>query len=359
MGVQGELPERENRRGGAGWWMDSDGVWRPPEEWPEDTPPVEGWERHPDGRWKGPPSAEAFEVELTSTRVMLAERPAEPKPQSRQAQADRRAMLLVVGALAGAAILLVGALILITQAGALGSGDEPPSEPEVIVAAETDEVRDAQRRTAALSAPTEAQILLEQLEVRTDLVTTDLFDPADWVPDEADCLDTAEQVLVERSQTPVTWADQLECVPDTGRWSDRYLGRDIRSTIDVDVALLVPAPVVYVSGGHTWSDDTRKAYAADTTHPATHHIVSSFGGHNPRDADPSIWKPSDRATWCAYGVDWILVKSRWSLSVTENEVAALEEMLGSCGDADSLGADPESMLLSPLPEPVIELAADG
>lgn len=361
MGVQGELPERKNRRGGAGWWMDPDGVWQPPEAWPEDTPPVDGWERGIDGRWAAPPSAPAVEVELSAASVLVEERPAAPKTQSRQAQADRKAMFLVVGALGGAALLLAGALILITQAGALGNGDEPPStQPEVIVAAETDQVRAAQREAVAVSAPIEAEAQLEQLEVRTEVVTIDLFDPADWTPDESDCLDTTEQVLVERSKTPVIWADQLECVPDTGRWVDRYLGREIRRTIEADVELLVPASVAYVSGGHTWSDATRKAYAADTVHPASHHIVSSAGGHNPRSADPSSWMPSNRDTWCAYAVDWISVKTRWSLSVTEAERAALAEMLESCADPGSDGADPDSMLLTPLPAPTIELVdADG
>lgn len=34
--------------------MDRDGVWNPPELWPEDSPPLPGWTRTDDGRWIEP-----------------------------------------------------------------------------------------------------------------------------------------------------------------------------------------------------------------------------------------------------------------------------------------------------------------
>ncbi len=38
-------------RRGPGWWMDLDGQWKPPQEWPESTPPLPGWTRNADGLW--------------------------------------------------------------------------------------------------------------------------------------------------------------------------------------------------------------------------------------------------------------------------------------------------------------------
>lgn len=45
-------------RRGPGWWMDLEGQWKPPEEWPEATPPLPGWTRGNDGKWFQPPFAE-------------------------------------------------------------------------------------------------------------------------------------------------------------------------------------------------------------------------------------------------------------------------------------------------------------
>ncbi|NNC79434.1 MAG: hypothetical protein HKN94_04700 [Acidimicrobiales bacterium] len=41
-------------RRGPGWWMDREGVWNPPELWPESAPPLPGWTRNVDGRWMEP-----------------------------------------------------------------------------------------------------------------------------------------------------------------------------------------------------------------------------------------------------------------------------------------------------------------
>lgn len=41
-------------RRGPGWWMDLEGSWNPPEDWPETSPPLPGWVRGESGSWSGP-----------------------------------------------------------------------------------------------------------------------------------------------------------------------------------------------------------------------------------------------------------------------------------------------------------------
>jgi hypothetical protein len=180
------------------------------------------------------------------------------------------------------------------------------------------------------------------------------FDSEDWRPSGQGCLDFDEVVLVERSSVPITWADQLGCVPDRGRWTDRYLDDVLTRTRDAEVVPLIPPRVVHVSGGASWRADTRQSYLTDQQHPATLQIVSAGAGHNPRDEDPSLWKPSAPDTWCAYAVDWISVKGHWQLDVHEAEVEALAEMLDTCAEATSSGADPQTVLVEPLAPPAIE-----
>lgn len=50
---QQHMSTSELRRG-PGWWMDLDGQWKPPEEWPESSPPLPGWVRDAEGRWSEP-----------------------------------------------------------------------------------------------------------------------------------------------------------------------------------------------------------------------------------------------------------------------------------------------------------------
>ena len=327
--------------------MDGAGVWRPPEEWPEDTPPFAGWERDDEGVWSGPEPLD--EPRTRSAAASAGEaRPADEKKKrlSRQARADRRAMLTVVGALSGAALLLIVALVLITQAGASGTGEVVADEPEVIYAAEDGQAVLARRRALAVEAPGIAREQLDGLNRRdqgNNEATFAGFDAGLWVPEATDCLDVSERVLASRSAVPVTWADQLECVADGGLWNDRYLGSTFDSVIDVQVLPIVPVENVQLSGGADWTLDTRQAYLADIEHPPTLHVVAAEGGHNPRAQGPDAWRPSNRNTWCAYAVDWVAVKARWELTVTDAEAAALDDMLQTCGEPESAGADPNSM----------------
>lgn len=44
--------------------MDLDGEWKPPQEWPESTPPLPGWTRNADGLWT---NQEIEEVQAAAT----------------------------------------------------------------------------------------------------------------------------------------------------------------------------------------------------------------------------------------------------------------------------------------------------
>lgn len=61
-------------RQGPGWWMDPQGGWNPPENWPESTPPLPGWIRGSNGLWSSPdmitpaPVADASTLNLSPGR---------------------------------------------------------------------------------------------------------------------------------------------------------------------------------------------------------------------------------------------------------------------------------------------------
>lgn len=57
--------------------MDLDGAWKPPQEWPESTPPLPGWRRNADGLWtneeiqeiRTEDSAPTVDIDLTQTEA--------------------------------------------------------------------------------------------------------------------------------------------------------------------------------------------------------------------------------------------------------------------------------------------------
>jgi hypothetical protein len=58
--------------------------------------------------------------------------------------------------------------------------------------------------------------------------------------------------------------------------------------------------------------------------------VSAASNRSKGDQDPSTWKPEQTDSWCQYAQDWIVVKSKWELTVTTKEKAALTDMLETC-----------------------------
>jgi hypothetical protein len=62
-------------RRGPGWWMDLDGSWKPPQDWPEASPPLPGWTRDSQGTWG--PTAIGVDVvaQMTAAMTTIADDP--------------------------------------------------------------------------------------------------------------------------------------------------------------------------------------------------------------------------------------------------------------------------------------------
>ena len=373
--------------------MDHDGIWQPPGEWPESYPPIDGWVQDENGNWVPPLSARDTDIDPEFGDVLAEEggavsrgrpvaevararqggrfaAPEPERPESKrnsrprrarkrkplQAEADVRAMFLVGGTIGFALLLLIVALVLQSRAGAVETevaGESSEDPPEVVFAAETAAAQIERQQEAAVLAPSIAVDQLELLETSDDGDVA-VFNESLWEATTLDCLDITERVLVERSAVPVTYADNFECVPSEGSWSDVYLGVDLERTIDVEVRSLVPPDNVHASGGFEWTPATRERFLNDTSHPATMVILAADSGHNPMNQTPDQWRPADPATWCGYAIDWVAAKSRWELTVSSTERDALGEMLTTCENSDSNGPHLGSMDINLVPAPAIE-----
>ena len=92
---------------------------------------------------------------------------------------------------------------------------------------------------------------------------------------------------------------------------------------------MVPLANAWRTGAKDWTDDKRGQFANDLTNPQL--LAVTIGTNRSKgDQDPSEWKPPRHGYWCVYAQRWVAVKTYWKLSVTANEKAALQEMLGTC-----------------------------
>ena len=150
-----------------------------------------------------------------------------------------------------------------------------------------------------------------------------------WVDDDRDCENARAEVLIAESRQAVTYRSN-GCTVDTGLWVGPWGGRTFTQASQVDIDHHVPLYNAHISGGHAWSRSQKRAYANDLS-LASALQTTERGVNRAKSADaPDEWKPPVQASWCRYAQDWIEVKHKYSLLVTQAEKLALFSMLDTC-----------------------------
>ncbi len=150
----------------------------------------------------------------------------------------------------------------------------------------------------------------------------------DWDYDPATGCNTRERVLIAESLVPPTVDDR--CHPSTGRWRSVYDGVTTTDPADLQIDHLVALADAWRSGAWRWTDDQRRTFANDTTHPEALVAVTGASNQSKSDSTPDEWLPPETTERCAYATAWVEVKARWQLTVAPAEKAALVTVLSGC-----------------------------
>jgi len=112
-------------------------------------------------------------------------------------------------------------------------------------------------------------------------------------------------VLIEESLTPVVFEDSRNCRVRSGTWHDAYSGMTYTDPGQLDVDHLVPLENAHRSGVWAWSRERKRDYANDMID--RNHLIAVYLSLNRQKGShtPAIWKPPDRAAWCAYANAWM------------------------------------------------------
>ncbi|MFF0750833.1 HNH endonuclease family protein [Streptomyces sp. NPDC004267] len=121
-----------------------------------------------------------------------------------------------------------------------------------------------------------------------------------------------------------------ECRAVSGTWVSAYDGKTFAKASGLDIDHTVPLANAWRSGASGWTQEKRKAFANDLTHPQL-LSVSAVSNRSKGDQGPDAWQPPLRSDWCAYGRAWTSVKSTYGLTVTAAEKTMLGRMLDTCG----------------------------
>jgi len=121
--------------------------------------------------------------------------------------------------------------------------------------------------------------------------------------------------------------ENKSCKISSGQWPDPYTKKTLSDPKSVDIDHIVPLAEAWRSGASAWNDSQRERYAND---PEVLLSVEATANRAKGDKDPASWKPPNEDEWCDYATRWIEIKSKYSLSVDEDEKTALQEMLNTC-----------------------------
>ena len=157
-----------------------------------------------------------------------------------------------------------------------------------------------------------------------------------WTDANGDCQDARNEVLIAESRTAVDFRTDRKCRVAAGEWLAPYSNTMVTDPGRLDVDHMVPLGNAHDSGAWQWSAEQRERYANYLEDPQHLIAVTASANRSKGARGPEEWKPDNRTYWCQYAVDWITIKSTWDLTVTEAELAGLNEMLYSCNEPPSL-----------------------
>ncbi len=144
-----------------------------------------------------------------------------------------------------------------------------------------------------------------------------------WAAPQDSC-DAREAALIRDGEDVQTGEG---CKVTSGSWYDPYTTQTFTDPQDIDIDHVVPLANAWRSGASSWSDEQRERYAND---PDVLLSVEDNANQQKGDKGPEAWKPPNEDEYCNYAQRWISIKSKYDLSVNEQEKAALEQMLGTC-----------------------------
>ena len=176
-----------------------------------------------------------------------------------------------------------------------------------------------------------------------------------WTDADRDCQDARNEVLIAESRTTVAYRTDRKCRVTTGEWLAPYSNTIVTDPGRLDVDHMVPLGNAHDSGAWQWSANQRERYANYLEDPQHLIAVTASANRSKGARGPNQWKPEDRTYWCQYATDWITIKSTWELTVTQTELAGLNQMLSTCDEPPRLwvshGSVPGVHRATSTPEP--------
>ncbi|MFE5598017.1 HNH endonuclease family protein [Streptomyces coelicoflavus] len=149
-----------------------------------------------------------------------------------------------------------------------------------------------------------------------------------WIDADHDGCNTRQEVLLEEAvEAPEQGA---RCKLTGGLWYSAYDDTYINGPSGTDADHRVPLKEAWDSGANGWTPAERQDFANDLGDPRSLVMVSARSNRSKGEKDPAQWQPPAAGNRCEYNTLWVVVKTRFRLSVDPAERTALASELAAC-----------------------------
>ncbi len=185
---------------------------------------------------------------------------------------------------------------------------------------------------------------LESLRIEPEYEATpyDRSEFPHWDDEDGDGMNTRLEILSLEKVDNVGWYSRWD-----GEW---YAGEGGLSAPRFDIDHIVSLKEAWRSGADEWSASDKDRFADDMLNLTA---VTASSNRSKGAKDASEWLPSEASGKCYLVIRVIQVKTKWSLSIDQDEYTALKELTESCGpgipDIPSPPPDLSSSASTPTP----------
>ena len=185
---------------------------------------------------------------------------------------------------------------------------------------------------------------LESLRIEPEYEATpyDRSEFPHWDDEDGDGMNTRLEILSLEKVDNIGWYSRWD-----GEW---YAGEGGLSAPRFDIDHIVSLKEAWRSGADEWSVSDRDTFADDMLNLTA---VTASSNRSKGAKDAAEWLPSEASGKCYLSIRVIQVKSKWNLSVDQDEYTALKELAESCGPRipDIPSPPPDLTSTAPTPTP--------
>ncbi|MEU6449782.1 HNH endonuclease family protein [Streptomyces sp. NPDC046979] len=149
-----------------------------------------------------------------------------------------------------------------------------------------------------------------------------------WIDADRDGCNTRQELLLE--EAVIAPEQSAGCKLTGGRWYSAYDNTYIDGPSGLDADHRVPLGEAWDSGAPDWTAQERQDFANDLGDARSLVMVSASSNRSKGEKDPAQWQPPADGNRCEYNTQWVVVKTRFRLSVDQAEKQALNSELARC-----------------------------